>query len=260
MPSPFPGMDPYLEDPAEWPSLHLGLAVAAMTHLQPELQRRGYFASAGQRVWLSMPGEAILPDVTLLQPTRPPQQENGTTVEVADTAVRIRRRRIEIHEPFLEIFDAAGRRVVSGIEFVSPSNKYGKAGRAQYRRKQRECRHGGVHLVEVDLIRRGPNICQVPSGVVRERGRSEYLVNVVRAPARDYEFYPIRIRQRLPRVAIPLRTGEPDIVLDLQAVLDAAYDDGAFHMRIDYTRAPTSPLADDDALWADQLLKDKGLR
>jgi hypothetical protein len=259
MPSPFPGMDPYLEAPTEFPSLHVLLVAGTVAQLQPELRSRGYFASPGERVWLAAPGRSILPDTTLIQ-HRPHSLPPGGGTALADPPVRIRREPFEVHEPYVEIFDAASRRIVTGIEFISPTNKLTRTGRLQYRRKQRDCRRGGIHLVEVDLIRRGKPVVALPFETIAEQGPWDYLVNTVRIPPTDYEFYPIRLTQRLPRILLPLKTGEPDIVLDLQRLLDEAYETGAFADRIDYTPSPVAPLADDDATWIEQLLTDKGLR
>jgi hypothetical protein len=38
MPSPFPGMDPYLEHPRSWPNFHHRLITAIAIHLGPQLR------------------------------------------------------------------------------------------------------------------------------------------------------------------------------------------------------------------------------
>ena len=71
--------------------------------------------------------------------------------------------------------------------------------------------------------------------------------------------YPIRLQQRLPPVNIPLRAADPDIVLELQAVLDAAYAASRYDRTTDY-RQPCEPPLGDDAAWADEWLKRAGRR
>ncbi len=260
MPNPFPGMNPYLESATLFPSLHHYLVMATIDQLQPELDRRGYFASPGERVWLGQAASTIYPDVTLLRDGNSlTEPQRGTTV-VADPPVLVPCAVAEIHEPYLEIFEASTQSVVTGIEFVSPSNKRQREGREQYRRKQRGCSRTGIHLVEIDLLRRGKMIAQLLEELVRAKGRSDYLINVVRCPRLDYEFYPIRLIQRLPRIRVPLKRGDEDIILDVQATVDSSYDHGRFARRIDYSLPPVPALADDDACWADELLKSQGIR
>ena len=129
-----------------------------------------------------------------------------------------------------------------------------------YPRKQLELKDAGVHLVEIDRIRRGPHVAEVPEEVIEEPRPWDYLVNLVRRGSGEYQFYPIRLRDRLPRLRIPLKIGDADAVLDLQAVFDRAYDIGPCPERLRYERDPAPPLVAEDAAWADQILRDKGLR
>ena len=68
------------------------------------------------------------------------------------------------------------------------------------------------------------------------------------------------LRQRLPRIRVPLASGDPDIVLDLQAVFDHCYDAAAYTRRLDYHRDPPISLRQDDAAWVAALLRERGLR
>jgi hypothetical protein len=60
-------------------------------------------------------------------------------------------------------------------------------------------------------------------------------------------------------VQIPLRKGEPDALLDLQALIDRAYEFGSYDV-IDYSKPCDPPLTAADAEWADQLLREAGRR
>ncbi|MEX0701345.1 MAG: DUF4058 family protein [Planctomycetales bacterium] len=76
---------------------------------------------------------------------------------------------------------------------------------------------------------------------------------------RAYDIYKAPIDRRLPVIAVPLRTGDADVLLDLQAVLNDAYDRGGYDI-IDYRKPPQPPLAGELAEWADQLLSRKQFR
>ena len=260
MPSPFPGMDPYLEDSTVWPGQHHRLITAATQLLQKPLNARGYFADIGERIWLVDPRRHIYPDVAVLPSIRPPRKSDDSPVAVVDEPVRVRRNLVEVTEPFVVIYDSETRCPITGIEFISPTKKSTTDGRILYRRKQREMRRARVNRVEFDFIRRGRQLVDVPDAVVRELSRHDYLVNLVRHPAIDYEVYPIRLRDHLPRIRIPLKSGDEDAVLDLQMAFDRAYDEGPYAIRIDYRSACEPSLADDDAAWTDELLRLKGLR
>ena len=260
MPSPFPGMDPYLEHPDVWPGVHARLIHDTAQTLLAQLRPRGYYADIGERVWLTVPRRSVYPDVTVARTVRPGPTFGGTAVAQPDEPLHIARSPVEVRQPFIDIYDRNSHRIVTGIEFVSPSNKRTRTGRRLYRRKQRETRDAGIHLVEIDLLRGGRHLLEVPAAVLEDVPRWDYLVNLARRGAVDYEVYPIRLRDRLPRIRVPLRPNDEDALLDLQAMLELAYDTGPYPERVDYAQAPAPPLADDDAAWADELLKEKRLR
>jgi hypothetical protein len=70
---------------------------------------------------------------------------------------------------------------------------------------------------------------------------------------RQRELYPIRLRDRLPRVAIPLLLRD-QAVLDLQALLAETWHKSGLGRRIDYTKPPVPPLAAAYDQWARELL------
>jgi len=114
-----------------------------------------------------------------------------------------------------------------------------------------------VNFVEVDLVRSGdwsrllrPHRC--PS-----KGRSAYRVTirVPRDPGAVYLF-PISVREPLPKVSIPLRDKDPDVRLDLQALVDRAYENGRYARRLDYAKSCDPPLEVDDAAWAARLINE----
>lgn len=72
--------------------------------------------------------------------------------------------------------------------------------------------------------------------------------------------WPIRLPQRLPLIGIPLKEGDADVELDLQAVLAAAYDRAAYDLEIDYRLDPVPLLCEEYAGWTRDLMVSKGLR
>lgn len=265
MPSPCPGMDPWLENPAGWRSLHLNLITEIQTALTSELRPR-YYARAEERVYLAHEDEPgirqILPDLRVIrsdeessEPMRASAVENWSSVEVEP--VLLTTMELEVHEPYVEVIDTEGRRVVTVIEVLSPSNKRsGTRGMESYQSKRDEVFASSTHFVEIDLLREGKS--PVPSSI---QHRGDYFVQVSRAEARLKGWvWPIKVPQRLPVIKIPLLPGDDDAQLNLQQVLNAVYDRSAYELSVDYRQTPVPPLPSEYAEWADRLLKEKGLR
>lgn len=260
MPSPFPGMDPYLENPRRWPNIHNGL-IAASQDLLNRLLRPKYVACVEERVYVEADGDAarelhFVPDVSVANGSGGKRAKAvghriSTPVLVThDPGLRIRERRIEIRT-------ADSQTVVSVIEFLSPSNKVsGAAGRKSFQKKRRQILASSAHWVEIDLLRQGEAF-----GFRSRFAEYEYLVTSLPADLRpDGLAWPIRLTDPLPTIGIPLRKPDADVPLDLQQVLSLAYERGAFEVIVDYRKDPVPPLPPALAKWADALLKKKKLR
>jgi hypothetical protein len=129
-----------------------------------------------------------------------------------------------------------------------------------YREKQRKILIHGINLVEIDLLRDGLHVLAVSRDEIAKFA-CDYWVCVSRGTSLgEYEIYPISVRKRLPRVSIPLRPPDADVVLDLPSVFDRCYDNSDFAREIDYNAEPGIPLSSADAKWADVLLREKGIR
>jgi hypothetical protein len=252
----FPGMDPYLELAELWPGLHNRLIVYIADQLQPLLRPR-YIAGIEERVFVQAPQEReFIPDVLVKQRDEP---QGGVAVVEADAAVEIEVPGPELHESYLTILDRQShRRVVTVLEILSPTNKYAGPGRDSYLAKQREVLASQTHLVEIDLLRRGPHVLAIPEGEVEQLRSYDYLVCVNRAVYRRgrYRLNPWRLRQRLPKIAVPLAVGDPDVVLDLQAVLAHAYDAGSYRDLLVYDQPCRPPLSPEDQAWADERIRE----
>src|SRR5712692_6199541 len=157
MASPFPGMDPYLEDPAVWPGLHDRLIVYGSDALQP-LLLPGYYVEIRERVYFEQSRDVIYPYATLHRRRPAPPRASSTGVVTADEPT-IFRTETRQRESFLEIRSVGAREVVTVLEFISPANQYGAGqGREEYRDKQEQVLTrsrvpGRASLVEIDLLR-----------------------------------------------------------------------------------------------------------
>lgn len=262
MPSPFPGMDPWLERPMVFPTLHNNL----ITYLQAALKRllpRGYIAAGANRVYVD-PQLKREPDFGVFGPAEP-HPDSGSAAAFGAGLLVIESDAVSdpIEEPYLEILSAEDDRLVTAIEVVSLANKRpGGGGRLSYQQKQGEYRAAGVNLVEIDLLRRGPHTTAV----------SEYRL---RASAPDFDYHvcvsnvafprrcfvaAIKLTDRLPEIPIPLDGGVPAVPLDFQAVFDRCYDDGPLPDLARYDRKqPDPPLTPEQQAWAEGVLRAKGL-
>jgi Protein of unknown function (DUF4058) len=219
MPSPFPGMDHYLEDPALWPGLHHRLIVHSCDALQELLLPR-YFVEIGERVYLEDLREVIYPDAIVHRRLPAPVAAGGgaaTLVADEPTVFTVETRQ---RETFLEIRAAGSHEVVTVIELISPANKHTSGrGWQEYRAKQDQVLGSTTHLVEIDLLRRGTQVVVAPPGELLTLPRHDYVACVSRATDRRVvEVYAVSLRQRLPRIRIPLRDPDPDTVMDLPAI------------------------------------------
>jgi hypothetical protein len=248
MPSPFPGMDPYLESPDWFPCLHDGLIFGILESLQARLPEP-YYAQSTQRVWLEVSHRSVEPDVNVIHPgpgASPWQTGNGGVavvddVELAEPVV-VSVEAIEndpFTEPFVEIRRRQGSdvRLVTSIEVLSPANKtLGSPGREKYLAKQRETLAGQANLVEIDLLRGGAQTTAVLRDIaVQKAGTFDYHVCVHRFNRpNDFLVYPIQLEDRLPGIAIPLLPGDPEVSLSLQAVFERAYNAGPYRRALSY--------------------------
>ena len=252
----FPGMDPYLENPAIWPGVQSAMAVYLRDQLQPRLQPR-YVASLEERVFIEDTTRVMRPDV-LIKRKRPPQPQGGVAVLEGDAPELVRVADQEIHESFVAILDrATGQRVVAVIELVSPTNKFAGPGRDAYVTKQHEVLSSQAHLVEIDLLRTGPHVLTVQEWAVRDLGPYDYLVcvNRARATRNEYEVYRRGLRDRLPRIHVPLADDDPDAILDLQSVLAQTYEAGLYRELLSYDQPCVPPLSPEDQTWANEVIR-----
>jgi hypothetical protein len=232
------------------------MVVYIADYLQPMLGDR-YITAVEERVFVEGPGREVSPDVSVREDR--PRNDGGVALAVveAEAPILVQIPTLEVHESYIAILDRkSGQEVVTVIELVSPTNKYAGPGRDSYLDKQQEVLSSRTHLVEIDLLRAGPHVLAVPERLVRRP--YDYLISVNRAKGRRdwFEIYPRTLRDRLPRFRIPLAGDDPDVVLDMQAVLAQTYEAGRFRNRPDYDAPCVPPLSPDDQAWADRLIRE----
>jgi hypothetical protein len=261
--SPFPGMDPYLE--TDWLDVHSRLVTYSCDQLQDRLPR-DLVARMESRILLEDKGEGERrgrhPDVRVIE-----RDSGGTggaaTAVLAEPQVALAEPDVVVvdasaepaMERYIEVVDFATRnRVITTIEFLSPTNKRPGIGMEMYLEKREECLAGGVSFVEIDLTRGGDRLAVLPF-----LGRLAWLpfyVACVRrgSKPRLVEVYSLPLDRPLRPIRIPLRPTDPDVVLELQPLVEQAYDRGRYD-GLDYSQTLQPPLLAQEAAWIDERLR-----
>lgn len=260
MPSPFPGMNPYLENPELWSEVHHRLITALADAIAPHVLPR-YRVAIEKRTYLSDGEDFLLvgiPDVSVVaQRSTPEDAQAVTSLATQEDALTVMLPMPEeVREGYLQIREVATGYVVTVIEVLSPTNKRAGKGRDAYETKRQEVLSSPAHLVEIDLLRGGK-----PMRVLSAIPPTDYRLLVSRRNHRPQaQLYGFSVRQRIPAFCLPLRSGDTEPLVDLQALLTGVYERAGFDLAIDYSLEPVPPLKDEDKTWTDALLREKGLR
>ncbi len=251
VPSPFPGMDPYLEHPDLWPDAHNGLIAALRDDLSSTLRPR-YYIALEERTYLEEPGELALvgrPDLTVVRLTGPSEsgaESRRTPAVVVEVELPMAE---AVRETYLEVRSVPAGEVVTVVELLSPGNKRPGTGRRVYLEKREVILSTRTSLVEIDLLRGGEPMPTRGPAVV-----SDYSILVSRPHRRPKaDLIAFGVRDPIPKFSLPLRRGEEEPEVDLGRVLHALYDRASYDLRIDYLREAVPPLAGADAEWASGL-------
>jgi hypothetical protein len=250
--SPFPGMDPFLEDPAYWSDFHARF-VNAWCEAVADALPPNYEAGLGERVYLIEhdPEERklVFPDVAITQADVPSSKPSGGGVATLEP-VTIPLTILEgPRETFIEILHRPDRSLVAVLEVASLLSKQGLH-RTAYLSERKERLYQQVDLVELDLLRAGR---RPPLAKPLPPGDCYYLVS--RAEQRpDCQVYAWGLRQPLPTLPVPLRAPDPDLMIPLAAVFNTAYDRGRFQRRIDYRGALPGHLRADEKPWVQDVI------
>jgi hypothetical protein len=250
MKSPFPGMDPFIEARGLWSDFHDSLIVELRRALNATLPPR-YEALVEERTYIdvveasngSRTGLVVKPDVRIdkwSDNETVSWREAGGRAVVVEPVIMHPQLDVQENESFVEIHDTAhGDHVVTCIEFLSPSNKRpGSPGWGEYERKRQLMLHGAASFVEIDLLRGG-----------RRRAMREpwpdspyYVLVVQKEEAPRCRVFPAFVHQRLPSIPVPLANGDPDLICDLQAAVDAVIASSRYERRLAYEIPIEPPL------------------
>jgi hypothetical protein len=280
MSSPFPGMNPYLENPDLWPEVHHLLISLLAETLNPQLlptyrvaiEKRGETLSESRigSFALEQPtdfeldsvcqlsGEDALligiPDVTVSRAKSIPETERPVAVAVPSTQpvpVMVPMP-IEVQEGYLEVREVATQEVVTVIEVLSPANKRPGRGRESYLQKRERVLGSPTHLVEIDLLRQG-----TPMPMTRGGMDTHYRILVSRQEHRPRaELYPFSIRDPIPVFAVPLKPQSQEPVVELKSLLNKVIERSGLGVVLDYRQNPVPPLDAMDQEWVEALLRD----
>jgi hypothetical protein len=263
MRSPFPGMDPFIESFGLWEDFHsklIGELERSLSSLVPDR----YVVRTGERAYVSIgspvgdEGYEFLPDVSLAS-TRGPEADTPTGApapgagEPESAPVLMQALfQAEYREVFLEIHQTdPERRLVTGIELLSPSNKRrGTKGWRLYHRKRQAYLRGLAHFVELDLLRRGRRMPMAG----RWPESPFYLLVCRKEEAPRCTVWPAHFVRPLPALSIPLAAPDPDITLALQPLVEAVYARSRYDRDLDYRRPLHPALCPSDAAWLEQRL------
>jgi hypothetical protein len=263
MTSPFPGMDPYIEECRLWEDFHPNL-IAKIAEQLADAPPERYIVRTNERSYLILVEQEgkkehpFVPDLSVTTPRGRKKAQKSGAVAVAEPAgdvepVTLRAFIEEEHrERFVEIYETEPElRLVTCIEVLSPSNKRsGSDGRDLYLRKRQSLLLGNVNLVEIDLLRGGtrmPMLDPWPD--------SPYVIMVAKAKkAQLCKAWPTHYLRPVPTIPVPLAKPDEPIPLSLQPLIEGIYRRYRYAQSIDYTRPLTPPLSADEAAWLRQQL------
>ena len=261
MPSPFPGVNPYLEHPNIWEDFHTSLATEIRNQLAPNLRPR-YFAALVPRVTyeevtIEEKPRSIKPDVSVYRVSDRPLEGGAVAIAPEPVTGRVVME-LPVNLYTVEVHETETGTLVTAIEILSPVNKRPKHEAFEdYQHKRRALKRSAAHLMEIDLLRGGrrpPLETPWPD--------SPYVVALSRSERRPkVEIWPLQIQDPIPIVPVPLKRPDPDVPLDLGQAIQTIYDRAAYDMRIDYSQPPPKPdLALEEVEWLDAQLRSVGIR
>jgi len=259
MRSPFPGMDPYLEDPAFWPDFHATFINYWREEIADVLPG-GYEARIGERVslaeipppeeWDGRQSKTVVPDISVSHRTAAGRSTAApaTTLALEPVQIPLLVDLDEVTETYIRILRRADHSLVTVLELLSPTNKT-DFGYFDYLAKRHFLLRQKVHLVELDLLiagKRMPTASPLPA--------AHYHALVARAnrtPIADV--YSWTIRDPLPTIRVPLKAPDPDIEINLAPVFATAYDRGRYGGSLRYAGQPLITLGPGDQAWCAEI-------
>lgn len=259
MNSPFPGMDPYLEQPGAWHDFHEQFCMECRAMLVPRLGS-DYFAKLDDHDYiheLAANDRRLLgrSDISAASDGSSEAGPNPSTATISAPVVGHVELEFDLErESSIEIRDRESQRLVTVIELLSPANKRPGGDREAFLAKRREILNSDVHLIEIDLLRGWQ---QMP---VADLPECDYCVMVSRSESRPaVGLWPFRLRDELPKIPVPLSRSDEEVELDLSAAFRTAFDSAEYGRYI-YRGTPDPPLSSGDESWATELLRTEGIQ
>lgn len=252
-------MDPWLEGHV-WPDVHHGLAFIFKEQLVSQVVPKYFVRVETYTVEDSRPDEDVgilYPDVEILRRNADEVSEPAGSYGLLTPSTMIIPfpKLVEVRIPVVEIRDRENQQLITAIEVLSPVNKRAP-GIQPYREKREMLHEDGVHLLEIDLLRRGERPLNYPT-LPR---RAHYFVMLQRGGRYRTEVWAMTVRDKLPIVPIPLKSPDPDVRLDIGAALHELYDRSRYDLSVRYGAAPPPPaFSDEDQEWLQGILKDQKL-
>lgn len=247
MPSPFPGMDPYLEQDDIWHDFHESF-MPVLREMLTEQIRPDYFVKIDEHVYIhELPGDQRRflgrADIAVAPTSKSVGKAIATGILEPPWEIQFPAVDVESHS-YLEIRDRRNRQLITVIELLSPANKQSGPDRDQYLAKRWRFIASTVNFVEINLLRGGEKMPFVDLP-------ANNLYTMVKRPERwpHGGVWPISLRERLPIIPVPLRVPDPDAKVDLQEIVNRVYD-GAGYGDYIYDGTPNPPLSSADAAWA----------
>ncbi len=246
MPSPLPGMNPFIEQPELWSEFHSRMIVAIADSLDDVLSRN-YRVAVEKRVYLSQTDEQVLigiPDVAITSSPSASSENISSTVVVAEPQTVELPQFNEVQERYLEIREGITGKVITTIELLSPTNKRAGEGRDAYLRKRQQLLSSRTHLVEIDLLRGGRPL------PIKGELSADYRILISRSDERPQaQLYGFNLDQSIPAFGIPLQGKEVLPTLQLQPLVHRVYDKARLELAIDYSQTLSPQLSAQEQDW-----------
>jgi hypothetical protein len=252
MPSPFPGMDPFIES-QRWKDFHGTIVPVFRELLVPNL-RPAYICDVDEYVFLiAETGDVerhVGPDISVVDDEGTIDAGRQEFVATLEPRLMTLAKLPQTEQKYLRIRSSDDGELVTVIELLSPTNKSRGEGQQEYLRKRSEYAMSPAHIVEIDLLRGGQRLPFEES-----LPKADFLVSVARASLRPHaEVYAWRLRDPLPIIPIPLKERDPDVPLDLQSALTQVYDKAGYDYSLRYDRDIQPPLSSADQEWVESIL------
>ena len=268
MPSPFPGMDPFIEINPRWEGFHGWFMRELARQALPKAQALGCWIDVERTIYQRLPsGEVMVvgaPDdvvgaASVGASWRKSRRQRGGVALLEPKAVHevvLDPETLErVKQDYLVVRELGQfQRVLAVVEVLSPANKEGTY-MPRYGEKRRRYLESGAHFMEIDLLRGGENPAR---NLFSELPATAYFIFVARKTAlgRKEEGHPLSLRDPLPVIGLPLGPPRPDLPLDLAEAFRSAYHLSIRPGSIRYGQEtpPPPPLNTADAEWAREVV------